>query len=90
MVVENAPVHKRGFLGSLVQVGNPIGNLAAIGMFALVSQLPESEFMADGLGRRYLAGLAVLDDLRADHGDRDQHRAGDGEQGIDLTATTSP
>ena len=40
MVVENAPKHRRGLFGSMVQVGNPIGNLAAIGMFALVSQLP--------------------------------------------------
>jgi MHS family shikimate/dehydroshikimate transporter-like MFS transporter len=31
MVVENAPAHRRGFLGSMVQVGNPIGNLAALG-----------------------------------------------------------
>ena len=48
MVVENCPTHKRGFLGSMVQVGNPVGNLAAIGMFALVSQLPEAEFLAWG------------------------------------------
>ena len=35
MVVENAPKHRRGLFGSMVQVGDPIGNLAAIGMFAL-------------------------------------------------------
>ena len=45
MVVENAPPKHRGFLGSFVQVGNPIGNLAAIGIFAAMSQLPESEFL---------------------------------------------
>lgn len=46
MVVENAPKEKRGFLGSMVQVGNPIGNLAALGVFALASQLPEQDFLA--------------------------------------------
>ena len=45
MVVENAPKERRGFLGSMVQVGNPIGNLAAVGVFALASQLPEQDFL---------------------------------------------
>ncbi len=31
MVVENAPARSRGLLGSMVQLGYPIGNLAAIG-----------------------------------------------------------
>src|SRR3982074_1396969 len=48
MVVENAPKHRRGLFGSMVQVGKASGNVVAIGMFALVSQLPESEFMAWG------------------------------------------
>ena len=46
MVVENAPKKDRGLFGSLVQVGNPIGNLAAIGIFAALSQLPESDFLS--------------------------------------------
>jgi MFS transporter, MHS family, shikimate and dehydroshikimate transport protein len=46
MVVENAPARNRGLLGSMVQIGNPIGNLAAIGMFALLSQVPEADFLA--------------------------------------------
>ena len=46
MVVENAPAANRGLLGSMVQIGNPIGNLAAVGMFALLSQMPESDFLA--------------------------------------------
>ncbi len=45
MVVENAPAANRGLLGSMVQIGNPIGNLAAVGMFALLSQMPESDFL---------------------------------------------
>jgi MFS transporter, MHS family, shikimate and dehydroshikimate transport protein len=46
MVVENAPARSRGLLGSMVQIGYPVGNLAAIGMFALLSQVPESDFLA--------------------------------------------
>jgi MFS transporter, MHS family, shikimate and dehydroshikimate transport protein len=46
MVVENSPAGHRGLLGSMVQIGWPIGNLAAIGMFAVLGQLPESDFLA--------------------------------------------
>jgi MHS family shikimate/dehydroshikimate transporter-like MFS transporter len=46
MVVENAPARHRGLLGSMVQIGYPVGNLAAIGMFAVLSQVPESDFLA--------------------------------------------
>ena len=49
MVVENAPARSRGLLGSMVQLGYPIGNLAAIGALALLSQLPEADFLALGL-----------------------------------------
>jgi len=48
MVVENCPRQKRGLLGSAVQVGYPLGNLAAVGMLALVGRLPEGDFMAWG------------------------------------------
>lgn len=60
MVVENAPADKRGLLGSLVQVGNPVGNLAAIGMFALVSQLGESQFMAWGWRIPFLISILLV------------------------------
>jgi MHS family shikimate/dehydroshikimate transporter-like MFS transporter len=46
MVVENAPARNRGLLGSMVQIGYPIGNLAAIGVLALLSQMPEPDFLA--------------------------------------------
>jgi MFS transporter, MHS family, shikimate and dehydroshikimate transport protein len=45
MVVENAPARNRGLLGSMVQIGWPVGNLAAIGIFAVLSQVPESDFL---------------------------------------------
>src|SRR5215469_15895588 len=43
MVVENAPARNRGLLGSMVQFGWPVGNLAATGMFAMLSQVPDSD-----------------------------------------------
>jgi hypothetical protein len=46
MVVENVSAKNRGFLGSMVQLGYPIGTLTATGMFALVSHVPESDFLA--------------------------------------------
>ena len=48
MVVENAPAKRRGFFGSMVQLGYPIGNFAAIGALALCSQLPEAHFLTWG------------------------------------------
>ena len=60
MVVENCPTHRRGFLGSMVQVGNPVGNLAAIGMFGLVSQLPDAEFMAWGWRIPFLLSILLV------------------------------
>jgi MHS family shikimate/dehydroshikimate transporter-like MFS transporter len=46
MVVENSPAGNRGLLGSMVQIGWPIGNLAAIGIFAMLSQVSQSDFLA--------------------------------------------
>ncbi len=60
MVVENAPTNRRGLLGSMVQVGNPIGNIAAIGMFALVSQLPENDFMTWGWRIPFLISVLLV------------------------------
>jgi len=60
MVVENAPTNRRGLFGSMVQIGNPIGNLAAIGMFALVSQLPENDFMSWGWRVPFLVSVLLV------------------------------
>ena len=60
MVVENAPIERRGLLGSMVQVGNPVGNLAAIGMFALVSQLSENDFMTWGWRIPFLISILLV------------------------------
>src|ERR1700678_2476589 len=59
MVVENAPARNRGFLGSMVQLGYPVGNLAAIGALALLSQLPDPEFLAWGWRIPFLISILM-------------------------------
>src|SRR6202171_1861696 len=48
IVVESVPVDKRGFFGSFPQLGVPIGLLLSTGVFALVSQLPNDQFLSWG------------------------------------------
>ncbi|MCG6204716.1 MHS family MFS transporter [Rhodopseudomonas sp. HC1] len=48
MVVESVPDKRRGFFGSIVQLGYPLGVIASIGVFALATQLPEKEFLSWG------------------------------------------
>jgi MHS family shikimate/dehydroshikimate transporter-like MFS transporter len=59
MVVENAPARNRGLLGSMVQLGYPVGNLAAIGALALLSQLPDPEFLAWGWRIPFLISILM-------------------------------
>jgi MHS family shikimate/dehydroshikimate transporter-like MFS transporter len=60
MVVENAPVRHRGLLGSMVQIGNPIGVLAAVGIFALVSKLPDASLMQWGWRIPFLISIFLV------------------------------
>ena len=60
MVVENAPARSRGLLGSMVQIGYPIGNLAAIGMFALLSRVSESDFFVWGWRIPFLISIVLV------------------------------
>ncbi len=60
MVVENAATRHRGLLGSMVQIGNPIGVLAAVGIFALVSKLPEQELMSWGWRVPFLISILLV------------------------------
>lgn len=48
MVIESGDRHRRGFLGSLVQVGFPLGMVCATLIFLLVSKLPDDQFMSWG------------------------------------------
>ena len=45
IVVENAESHNRGLLGSMVQLGYPLGTLSAVGIFALLSRVSEADFL---------------------------------------------
>jgi MFS transporter, MHS family, shikimate and dehydroshikimate transport protein len=60
MAVEHAPEGRRGFYGSWPQLGVPLGLLLSTGAFALVSQLPEDQFMAWGWRLPFLASLALV------------------------------
>jgi MFS transporter, MHS family, shikimate and dehydroshikimate transport protein len=60
MVVENSPARNRGLLGSMVQMGWPIGNLAAIGIFASLSRVPESDFLTWGWRIPFLISIVLV------------------------------
>jgi MFS transporter, MHS family, shikimate and dehydroshikimate transport protein len=60
MVVENVSAKNRGLLGSMVQLGYPIGTLAATGMFALVSQAPEADFLAWAWRIPFLVSIVLV------------------------------
>jgi MHS family shikimate/dehydroshikimate transporter-like MFS transporter len=59
MVVENAPARSRGLLGATVQMGFPIGNIAAVGTLSLLSVLSEQNFMAWGWRVPFLISIAL-------------------------------
>jgi MFS transporter, MHS family, shikimate and dehydroshikimate transport protein len=60
MVLEHAPQHRRGFFGSLVQVGFPIGLVSASAVFSLVATLPDADFKAWGWRIPFLVSLLLV------------------------------
>jgi MHS family shikimate/dehydroshikimate transporter-like MFS transporter len=48
MVIENVPNERRGYYGSLVQLGYPVGVICSTGVFAVASRLPEAQFLTWG------------------------------------------
>jgi MHS family shikimate/dehydroshikimate transporter-like MFS transporter len=48
MVIESVPNDRRGYYGSLVQLGYPLGVISSTGVFALASKLPEAKFLTWG------------------------------------------
>lgn len=48
MVIESVPNERRGYFGSLVQLGYPVGVIFSTGVFALVSKLPQDKLLAWG------------------------------------------
>lgn len=60
VALENAPTGRRGVMGSIHQVGTPVGLLAATGFFALAQQLPESSLHAWGWRVPFLLSAVFL------------------------------
>lgn len=60
MVLEHAPAHRRGLYGSLVQIGFPIGLVAASLVFSSVSTLPDAEFRSWGWRLPFLISVLLI------------------------------
>jgi len=60
MVLEHAPSHRRGLCGSLVQVGFPVGLILSALVFALVSKLPEEDFLRWGWRVPFLSSIVLV------------------------------
>jgi len=60
LVLEHAPANRRGFYGSLVQVGFPLGIAASTGAFALAGLLPQADFLAWGWRVPFLFSVLLL------------------------------
>lgn len=60
MVVESVPAERRGFFGSIVQLGYPIGVILSIGAFALTGLMPEAAFLSWGWRVPFLASALLV------------------------------
>ena len=60
LVMEHGTREKRGFYGSLVQTGFPIGLVAASLAFAAVARLPEADFLSWGWRIPFLASILLV------------------------------
>ncbi len=61
MVIEHAPAGRRGFYGSLVQVGFPLGIVASTGTFLYMSQaMNEADFLAWGWRLPFLLSAVLI------------------------------
>ena len=59
MVIEHSPADNRGFYGSFVQIGFPIGLVLACLVFALATKLPEADFQAWGWRIPFLVSVLL-------------------------------
>ncbi|MBS3182450.1 MFS transporter [Leucobacter manosquensis] len=60
MSVEHAPEGRKGFFGSIPQMGVPTGTILSTGAFALLAQLPEDQFLAWGWRLPFLASFLLV------------------------------
>ena len=60
LAVEHSPRNKRGFYGSLIQIGAPAGLLLGTGAFLIVSNLPEEQFLSWGWRLPFLVSVLLI------------------------------
>lgn len=60
MVVEYAPANRRGFFGSWPQWGVPLGLLLSTGVFALVANQPQDQFLSWGWRIPFLLSIVLI------------------------------
>lgn len=60
LAVEHAPPGKRGLFGSFAAIGVNIGLLLATGVFALVTQLPQEDFLSWGWRIPFLLSIVLI------------------------------
>ena len=60
LVMEHGTAEKRGFYGSLVQTGFPIGLVAASLSFAAVARMPEAELLSWGWRLPFLGSIVLV------------------------------
>jgi metabolite-proton symporter len=60
MATEHSDRKRRGFFGSFAQVGSAVGALMSTGMFLLVRQLPEDDFLSWGWRVPFLVSIVLV------------------------------
>ncbi|MCS6766097.1 MAG: MHS family MFS transporter [Candidatus Protistobacter heckmanni] len=60
LVLEHAPHGKRGFYGSLVQIGFPLGLVLSSLAFVTASKMPEADFLAWGWRLPFLLSVVLV------------------------------
>src|ERR671932_1556288 len=60
ITVEHSPGNKRGFYGSLIQIGAPAGLLLGNGAFLIFSSLPQEQFLAWGWRIPFLVSVILF------------------------------
>jgi MHS family shikimate/dehydroshikimate transporter-like MFS transporter len=60
IVLEHASSKRRGLLGSLIQIGFPLGLIASSAAFKLASSLPDADFKSWGWRLPFLASIVLL------------------------------
>ena len=60
MATEHAAPERRGFFGSFAQMGSAVGGLMATGIFLLMQQLPEEDFLSWGWRVPFLFSIVLV------------------------------